>query len=80
MEDRANNSGADLSGLIRQATLCSLSKVFQARESAQQPSESRHIVVSMADFDEAFDSVRPSVSDTDRKRYENLRTFFDIPR
>jgi SpoVK/Ycf46/Vps4 family AAA+-type ATPase len=38
------------------------------------------ITVGMENFLDALDSVRPSVSDNDRKRYEQLRTVFDIVR
>jgi len=38
------------------------------------------ITVGMENFEEALNSVRPSVSDQDRRRYEQLRTVFDIVR
>lgn len=71
-------SGADLSGLIRQASINSLRKVFQAKELSQKDWGRTLIEVRMEHFEEAFGSVRPSVSDRDRQRYEHLRTFFDI--
>ena len=78
-DSRARNfSGADLSRLIREATLFSLRKVFSAREGQSEKSLAQNVVVSMADFEEAFGSIKPSVSDQDRERYESLRSFFDI--
>ena len=48
---------------------------------ARQPEKNRdnlNIQVRMGHFEEAFGSVRPSVSDQDRRRYEQLRTVFDV--
>lgn len=39
-----------------------------------------NVLVGMNHFDEAFGSVRPSVSDQDRRKYEQLRTVFDVVR
>ena len=73
------NSGADLSALIRQAAVLSLKEILLARNSEHIP-EDVNIKVEMSHFEEAFASVRPSVSDQDRRRYEQLRTVFDIAR
>jgi len=39
---------------------------------------STEVRVKMEHFYQAMDSLRPSVSDQDRQRYEHLRTVFDI--
>jgi len=41
---------------------------------------SMEVKVKMEHFNQAMDSLRPSVSDLDRQRYEHLRTVFDIVR
>ena len=41
---------------------------------------STEVEVKMEHFNQAMESLRPSVSDQDRRRYEHLRTVFDIVR
>lgn len=50
---------------------------------SRKPEDNRdniNIQVRMDHFEEAFGSVRPSVSDQDRRRYEQLRSVFDVAR
>jgi ribosome biogenesis ATPase len=75
-----NNSGADLSALVRQAAILSLKKTLLVKGPAEEESRRVDITVGMENFEEALNSVRPSVSDQDRRRYEQLRTVFDIVR
>ena len=70
-------SGADLSALIRQAAVMSLKEILLAKE-LENIGDDINIQVGMNHFEEAFGSVRPSVSDQDRRRYEQLRTVFDV--
>ena len=74
-----NNSGADLSALIRQAAVLSLKEILLARKTENIP-DNVNVLVGMNHFEEAFGSVRPSVSDQDRRKYEQLRTVFDVVR
>lgn len=57
----------------------SLKEILLARK-PDNNRENLNIQVRMDHFDEAFGSVRPSVSDQDRRRYEQLRTVFDVAR
>ena len=75
-----NDSGADLSALVRQAAILSLKKILLTKGPAEEESRRADITVGMENFEEALNSVRPSVSDQDRRRYEQLRTVFDIVR
>jgi SpoVK/Ycf46/Vps4 family AAA+-type ATPase len=68
-------SGADLSALVRQAAIWSVKEILMDKEAA-----GRVVQVKMEHFNLALGSVRPSVSDQDRRRYEHLRTVFDIVR
>jgi SpoVK/Ycf46/Vps4 family AAA+-type ATPase len=76
----ANHSGADLSALIRQAAILSLKRILLATGPEDSQRSWHGTTVSMTNFEEAFDAIRPSVSDQDRRRYEQLRTVFDIVR
>src|SRR5262245_12707430 len=60
-----DKSGADLSALVRQAATISLQRALTAKES-EFPQDVDTIAVEMEHFDEAFNSVRPSVSDQSR--------------
>ena len=40
----------------------------------------RDIKVAMEHFEQALDTMRPSVSDQEKRKYEQLRTVFDIVR
>ena len=73
-------SGADLSALVRQAAILSLKKILLNEEPGEMEARKGVITVGRENFEDALNSVRPSVSDQDRKRYEQLRTVFDIVR
>jgi SpoVK/Ycf46/Vps4 family AAA+-type ATPase len=62
-----------LSALVRQAAIWSVKELLMNKEVSE-----RVVQVKMEHFDLALGSVRPSVSDQDRRRYEHLRTVFDI--
>jgi SpoVK/Ycf46/Vps4 family AAA+-type ATPase len=57
---------------VRQAAIWSVKEILL------DPQAERVVQVKMEHFNLAFGSVRPSVSDQDRRRYEHLRTVFDI--
>lgn len=59
-----NFSGADLAALVREAAVFALRRALRARGEVR---------VGLADFKQALDKVRPSVSDTDRERYLALQ-------
>ncbi|KAJ2366951.1 Ribosome biogenesis ATPase rix7 [Coemansia sp. RSA 2610] len=75
-------SGADLAGLVREASVAALrSIVFSAgavaTNSASKPEQQRpKIVVTRAHFDAALQRTAPSVSAADMKRYEALRRLY----
>lgn len=63
-------TGADLSALVREASISALrSEVLQADPAATRGD----LHVYKKHFDEAFKKVKPSVSKTDQKMYERLR-------
>lgn len=71
-----NFSGADLSSLVKEASVLSLKRVFfQGINEGDEyvAGEDEHIVVTGDDFNNALTSVQPSVSDHDRMRYETLK-------
>ena len=74
----ANYSGADLSALVRQAATFSLRMLLF--NSKQEDLKSAKVKVRMENFEEALNSVRPSVTEHRRKWYEQLRTQFDVVR
>lgn len=73
-----NYSGADLSALVRQAATFSLRKLLFT--SKQEDLKTAKVKVGMDNFEEALNSVRPSVTEQRRKWYEHLRTQFDVVR
>jgi SpoVK/Ycf46/Vps4 family AAA+-type ATPase len=77
-QNEFNDSGADLSALIRQAAILSLKEILLATDPTNAMTRGGDVTVGMDHFDEAFGSVRPSVSDQDRRRYEHLRTVFAV--
>jgi len=68
-----------LSALIREAATLSLKHVLDAKDKGLQYTV-EDIEVKMEHFEQAFNSVRPSVSDHDRRRYETLRSVFEVAR
>lgn len=75
-----NFSGADLSSLVREAAVLALKKKFfhghQIREldasGYYEGDDDDDVVVTNEDFAGALHSIKPSVSDRDRARYEKL--------
>ncbi|VUG17387.1 RIX7 [Brettanomyces bruxellensis] len=72
-----NFSGADISSLVKEASVRSLKRVFfkeigQGIETVSDSIPADGIVVSREDFESALSAVKPSVSDRDRLRYERL--------
>lgn len=81
-DERCRNfSGADLSLLVREAGVFALKKKFFFGQYVRELDASgfyvddevdNSITVSNLDFDSALSSIKPSVSDRDRARYEKL--------
>lgn len=73
-----NFSGADLLSLVREAGVFTLKKRFFTNVAELDESsfyggaDEGSVVVTANDFDMALGSIRPSVSDRDRARYERL--------
>ncbi|PVH17488.1 uncharacterized protein CXQ87_000374 [Candidozyma duobushaemuli] len=76
-----NFSGADLSSLVREAGVFALKKKFFHGQKISELDESGYyeedkndndIVVTKSDFDGALSSIKPSVTDKDRAKYERL--------
>ncbi|KAM3586295.1 Ribosome biogenesis ATPase rix7 [Umbelopsis sp. WA50703] len=75
-------SGADLASLVREAAVAALRKTFYVHGttlSAEQRSSSKEIFITFEDFDTAFTKVTPSVSKSDKKRYDALRVKLGCP-
>ena len=74
-----NFSGADLSSLVKEAGVC-FEKRFSKPKIQELDSSGFYedsigeddISITAEDFDHALSSIRPSVSDRDRMRYEKL--------
>lgn len=73
-------SGADLSALIREAAVAALRETFTMLGDLDQPeqpeSQQRVVAVNMQHLSVALSKVTPSVSATQRRRYEALRSRF----
>ncbi|KAL6451679.1 RIX7 Ribosome biogenesis ATPase RIX7 [Candida maltosa Xu316] len=78
-----NFSGADLSSLVKEAGVFALKKRFFNMQKIQELDKSgfyeessddddNQIQITMDDFNHSLSSIRPSVSDKDRLRYEKL--------
>ncbi|XP_058131256.1 nuclear valosin-containing protein-like isoform X3 [Dasypus novemcinctus] len=63
-------TGADLSALVREASLCALR---QEMASQKRRNEKGELKVSLKHFEEAFKKVKPSVSKKDQVMYEALQ-------
>ncbi|KFO25372.1 Nuclear valosin-containing protein-like [Fukomys damarensis] len=63
-------SGADLSALVREASLCALRQEMAREKCGNGKGE---LKISHAHFEEAFKKVKPSISVKDRKMYEALQ-------
>ncbi|KAK7206589.1 ribosome biogenesis ATPase RIX7 [Myxozyma melibiosi] len=84
-DERCRNfSGADIAALVRESAVCALRKaVFQLQDEKGNiddavggAAEETKIIVTMDDFETAFQNVTPSVSDKDRTKYERLGKSF----
>ncbi|KAF5100261.1 hypothetical protein D0Z03_000844 [Geotrichum reessii] len=82
-DERCRNfSGADLAALTREAAVLALKTILKRRRAMskeelklQQEADAQNapkILVSAADFENAFKKVKPSVSDRDRVKYKKL--------
>ncbi|XP_008579257.1 PREDICTED: nuclear valosin-containing protein-like isoform X1 [Galeopterus variegatus] len=63
-------TGADLSALVREASLCALRQEMARQKSGNEKGE---LKVSHKNFEEAFEKVKPSISKKDRVMYEALK-------
>ncbi|KAH3673014.1 hypothetical protein WICMUC_003967 [Wickerhamomyces mucosus] len=76
-DERCRNfSGADLSSLIREAGVIALKRKFLNLDVNEQDQQMQdhddEIYVTREDFERAFNSVKPSVNDRDRLKYDRL--------
>lgn len=78
-----NFSGADLSFLVREASVLALKRKFFKGKQIKELDESEYyeesslgddndVLVTLKDFDAALSNIKPSVSDKDRMKYEKL--------
>ncbi|EGW32138.1 uncharacterized protein SPAPADRAFT_71630 [Spathaspora passalidarum NRRL Y-27907] len=76
-----NFSGADLSSLVKEAGIIALKKKFFKNQQIQEldasgfleeDSPDSKVEIIMDDFNRALSSIKPSVSDRDRTKYEKL--------
>ncbi|XP_063700211.1 nuclear valosin-containing protein-like [Culicoides brevitarsis] len=65
-------TGADLAGLVRQAALYTLKSSIMDFDDGKTE-QTKDLKVKKSDIFDALKSVRPSVSDEDKKHYEKLR-------
>ncbi|XP_072356698.1 nuclear valosin-containing protein-like [Scyliorhinus torazame] len=66
-------TGADLSALVREASINALRQHLSRQDSERDSAPSSSLRVAQQHFEEAFAKVRPSVSKKDRLMYELLR-------
>jgi ribosome biogenesis ATPase len=69
-------SGADLAALVREAGVIALKRTLGTLENREEQIDVPTVDVSISDFEKAYDKVGPSVSATQRKKYEALRSKF----
>ncbi|XP_072382243.1 nuclear valosin-containing protein-like isoform X1 [Diabrotica undecimpunctata] len=69
-------TGADLSALVREASISAIKDIFSL--SAQEPDS--NAAVSLEHFNKAFLKIKPSVSESNRRYYENMRRTFSSDR
>lgn len=73
-------SGADLVALVREAGVVALKRTWGALDQMDEHTDSKceesKVVVEVSDFVKALDKVSPSVSVTQRRKYEALRSKF----
>jgi len=73
----ADYSGADMAALVRQAAVFALKETLLGGD--KMKTETTDTTVGAIHFEKALSAVRPSVSDGDRQRYEELRSVFGVP-
>ncbi|GMM29529.1 putative AAA family ATPase [Martiniozyma asiatica (nom. inval.)] len=76
-DERCRNfSGADLSSLVREASVVALKRNFfkgiSELDEEVEDSTVENVLVTAKDFERALDATKPSVSDRDRAKYEKL--------
>jgi ribosome biogenesis ATPase len=69
-------SGADLAALVREAGVTALKRTLGALDNMDDNQVSASVFVGLTDFVKALDKVRPSVSVSQRRRYQNLQSKF----
>ncbi|CCG84687.1 protein of unknown function [Taphrina deformans PYCC 5710] len=77
-DERCGNfSGADLAALVREAAVAALRAavfhdILDAEPADTTDSVTEQIVITQKNFDEAFEKVKPSVTESQRSKYEKL--------
>ncbi|XP_038120975.1 nuclear valosin-containing protein-like [Culex quinquefasciatus] len=78
-------TGADLAGLVRQASLQTLKDSIDAcdggaqEEASSEEAEEQQLVVELRHFQEAIRNIKPSVNEEDKKHYERLKRKYGSP-
>lgn len=78
-------TGADLAGLVRQASLQTLKDSIDAcdggaqEEGSSEEAEEQQLVVELRHFQEAIRNIKPSVNEEDKKHYERLKRKYGSP-
>lgn len=77
-----NDSGADLSNLVREAGVSALKETIFRDEQSDAPSHTSEdlIPITQQDFEIAFGKVSASVSDMERRKFEKLRKDYSSSR
>lgn len=76
-------TGADLAGLVRQASLQTLKDSIDAcstqEDSSSPETEEQQLLVGLTHFQEAIRNIKPSVNEEDKKHYERLKRKYGSP-
>lgn len=79
-------TGADLAGLVRQASLQTLKDSIDAcnpsgaqEEGSPEEVEEQQLLVELRHFQEAIRNIKPSVNEEDKKHYERLKRKYGSP-
>uniref|UniRef100_A0A1Q3FV43 Putative nuclear aaa atpase vcp subfamily protein n=1 Tax=Culex tarsalis TaxID=7177 RepID=A0A1Q3FV43_CULTA len=77
-------TGADLAGLVRQASLQTLKDSIDAcdgsaQEEGSSEEEQQQLLVELRHFQEAIRNIKPSVNEEDKKHYERLKRKYGSP-
>jgi ribosome biogenesis ATPase len=67
-------SGADLAALVREAGVVALKRALGKLDEIDDPSPIPEVTVTEADYITALEKVGPSVNETQRRKYDALRT------